>query len=125
MKRKIVVCDESSMVLEALSLVLTDKYEVYTISQSKKLIGAVESIHPDIVLMSAEMHWQFDGNLILQSLFSKTVKTIPVIMMSANPADSESAKAWGADSFLPKPLDLNELYYQLEKCTKMTCRSTA
>ncbi|MDR6734762.1 PleD family two-component system response regulator [Sphingobacterium sp. 2149] len=125
MKRKIIVCDESSMVLEALSLVLTDEYEVYTISQSKKLIGAVESIHPDILLMSAEMHWQFDGNLILQSLFSKTFKNIPVIMMSANPADSDAARAWGADSFLPKPLDLNELYYQLEKCTKVTCRSTA
>ena len=88
--------------------ILADE-KIYTIrafATPAKLFASCEERVPDIVLLDIIMP-DMDGFEVLQELRSFT--DIPVIAFSASPANEDQALALGADDFVHKPFDSDDM----------------
>ncbi|HLX59573.1 MAG TPA: response regulator [Ktedonobacteraceae bacterium] len=109
-QKKILVVDDEPDILEFLRELL--ELEGYIVATSDK--GEyVQQIHdrsfPDLILLDVLLSGK-DGREIVKHLKSQEkTKHIPVIMFSAHPSAEPTARAAGADDFLAKPFEMDEL----------------
>lgn len=116
MNKTIVVCDDDEGILEVVKIVLEDKgYNVVPLSNPEKVTDTIKKVNPDLVLLDLWMPI-LNGDTITKSLKQNSeTKDIPVIIVSANKDTSAIAKETGADSFLCKPFNIDELEQVVEK----------
>jgi two-component system cell cycle response regulator DivK len=110
MTKKVFIFDDNADILELCTLILEDAgYEIKTSTTSNNIVGQVSAYMPDIIFMD---NWLPDvgGIEATQELKSHPdLKHIPVIYFSANNDVSVLAQKAGADSFLSKPFEINDL----------------
>jgi len=110
--KKILVVDDDPDILDALQLALEDAgYEVTTTEKGEyaENLRDTNGGLPDVIILDVLLSGK-DGRIICQRLKSQEdTKHIPVLMMSAHPNAHQSSKAVGADDFLAKPFDIDEL----------------
>lgn len=110
MPHKILILDDDSDILFFCRYVLEDmNFEVVASNHCNDIISQVEAAQPDLILID---NWIPDigGVKATQQLkASEQFKHIPVILFSANSNLVELAKEAGADDYLKKPFDLEEL----------------
>jgi CheY-like chemotaxis protein len=127
MKRKILIVDDSVIVLKALSLKLKSKgYDVLTAADGSAAVSTARREKPDLILLDISfppdvahgggVAW--DGFLIMDWLRRMDeVKDIPIIIITGG--DPEKLKdrslAAGATAFFHKPLDNDELLGVIRK----------
>lgn len=108
---RILVVDDVPENLRLLEAVLVPRgYEVVTASDGRAALGLVESTQPDLVLLDVVMP-RLDGYAVCRQLRAREeTAVLPVIMLTAA-AGTEKTKALeaGADDFIPKPFDQDEL----------------
>jgi CheY-like chemotaxis protein len=114
-KKKILVADDDPSILEAIQLILEDAgYEVIT-AVDGEAIYKMEKDYPDLLLLDIWMSGQ-DGREICKFLKNRdTTKDIPIVMISANKDTEEIAKEAGADDFITKPFEMNDLLKKVSK----------
>lgn len=115
MRGTILVADDDPGIVDALQMVLEDAdYEVRT-TMDGQTVRKVEDQLPDIILLDIWMSGE-DGRDICRLLKSRNAtRNIPIIMISATSDLAQSAKAAGADDFLPKPFHMEHLLKKVEK----------
>ncbi len=110
MNKKVFVFDDNADILELCTIILEDAgYEIKTSSTSNNIIDQVMSYVPDIIFMD---NWLPDVGGIDATRELKqhaTLKSIPVIYFSANNDVKSLAEQAGADGYLSKPFDIQEL----------------
>jgi DNA-binding response OmpR family regulator len=110
MKKNILILDDDSDILFFCSHVFESiGFEVFTSENCNNIVEKVEDTNPDIILID---NWIPDiGGIKAIKVLKKTLhlKDIPVILFSANSNLVELALEAGADSYLKKPFDLDEL----------------
>lgn len=108
-KYKILVADDDPGIVESLQLMLEDAgYEVAT-TVDGETVYKMEKEFPDLLLLDIWMSGQ-DGRQICKFLKKrKHTKHIPIIMISANKDTEQIARDAGADDFLPKPFEMDDL----------------
>jgi DNA-binding response OmpR family regulator len=108
--KKVLVVDDDIDILDALQLTMEYAgYEVIAVSRGDKVIPMVRECQPDLILLDVLLSGA-DGRKIARELKStEYARDIPLILVSAHPSASVSAAAWGADAFLAKPFDLDQL----------------
>ena len=108
-KQRILVADDDLSILEAITLILElDTYLVETVSDAK-VQEKVLTFHPDLILLDIWMSGG-DGREICRTLKEDTkLRSIPIIMISASKDVEMSAKEAGADDFIAKPFEMDEL----------------
>lgn len=110
MNKKVFVFDDNTDILELCTIILEDAgYEIKTSSTSNNIIDQVLSYIPDIIFMD---NWLPDVGGIdatRQLKQHNTLKNIPVIYFSANNDVEALAEQAGADGYLSKPFDIQEL----------------
>ncbi len=78
----------------------------------------MEKEYPDALLLDVWMSGQ-DGREICKFLKNRSnTKHIPIIMISASKDVAASVKAAGADDFLTKPFEMDELIKKVKKYTQ-------
>lgn len=115
MARKIFVVDDERSILEALEFMLLEEgYDVKTASKGNALLR-LDSDLPDVILLDVLLSGE-DGREIAWKLkHQDKTKNIPIIMISAHPNAETSIRECGADDFLPKPFDIDDLLHIVEK----------
>lgn len=115
MNKKILVADDDPAICESLKMMLElEGYEVDT-TVDGAVIYKMEKDYPDLLLLDIWMSGQ-DGRDICKYLKNEPhTKNIPIIMISASRDIRKSAQESGADDFLEKPFEQEEL---LEKISK-------
>jgi DNA-binding response OmpR family regulator len=116
--KKLLVVDDDPDILDALQFLLEDVgYKVTTTEKGEY----AENLHdtndglPDVIILDVLLSGK-DGRLICQKLKSQEeTKRIPIIMMSAHPDAKRSVAVVGADDFLGKPYDVDELLTKIAK----------
>lgn len=109
-RKKILVVDDEPDILEFIQVVLKEEgYNVVTSDKAEYL----EQLHndglPDLILVDVLLSGK-DGREIVKHLKSQEeTKHIPVIMFSAHPGSEETALTAGAEDFLAKPFEIDEL----------------
>ncbi|WP_134090962.1 PleD family two-component system response regulator [Olivibacter sp. XZL3] len=110
MQNKILILDDDEDILYFCSVVFEGlNFEVISSPHSKDIIEQVEQCQPNIILID---NWipGLGGVKATQTLKSNpALNDIPVILFSANSNLPALAEEAGADSYLKKPFDLDEL----------------
>ena len=110
-KARILVVDDVPANLRLLEAVLAPSgYDVVTAADGRAALELAESAKPDLVLLDVVMP-ELDGFAVCRRLREREeTAVLPVIMLTASEG-SEKKKAIeaGADDFIPKPFDQDEL----------------
>jgi len=109
MNRILIVDDERSIRLALRGLLRKAGYEVHEAADGAEAIAAIESTRFDLVLTDLALG-DVDGMAVLSA--SKTARPeVPVVMITAhgNEKVAVSAMKAGADDYVPKPFDNDEL----------------
>jgi DNA-binding response OmpR family regulator len=116
MKKKILVIDDDPDILEPLKLILEDEgYNVQTTYKGSETIQKAKTFKPNVILLDILMSGS-DGRVICKNLKQNhATKNIPVIMMSAHPTAKFDSENSGANDFIAKPFDTEELLKILHK----------
>jgi DNA-binding NtrC family response regulator len=114
--KKIIIFDDDEDILSICSYILEEQgWEVHTYTDCNNITEKVSGILPDVILMD---NWIPDaGGIIATQTLKKTeaLKDIPVIYFSANSDIQILANHAGAQTFLAKPFDLEELERVINK----------
>ena len=122
-KKKILVADDDPAIVDAVQLMLElYDYNVSTTVNGDTIYQLAESSaykmemeYPDLLLLDIWMSGQ-DGRDICKYLKNNPLtKHIPIIMISASRDIFESAKDAGADDFIAKPFQMDELLEKIDK----------
>lgn len=116
--KKVLIIDDDTAILEAMQIALEDEgYTVTTITDGNLAVSQGISVQPGIILLDLLLSGK-DGTEIIK-LFKQNEKTenIPVILLSAHPSASQTAKTSGATDFLAKPFDVDELLTKVKQYT--------
>ncbi len=114
-KKKVMIAEDDTGILEAMQMILEDAgYEVTTTVDGKTLQDMKDEL-PDVLLLDIWMAGM-DGTNVCQYLKSQNrTKHIPIILCSANKDTQHLAKECGADDFLAKPFEMDDLLSKVEK----------
>jgi DNA-binding response OmpR family regulator len=108
--KKIIIFDDDEDILSICTYILEEQgWEVSTYTNCNNIIEKVSNVSPDVILMD---NWIPDegGIIATQALKNnEELKNIPVIYFSANSDIQLLADHAGAESYLAKPFDLEEL----------------
>lgn len=117
-EKKVLVVDDDLDILEALQFTLEDAgYEVKTTDKG----DYAENLHdtngnlPDLIILDVLLSGK-DGRAICRKLKSQEdTRHLPIIMISAHPDAKKSVQEVGADDFLAKPFEIDELLTKVAK----------
>lgn len=111
------IADDDPGIVDAVEMLL--EFEGYTVTSTvdgATVLDMKEEL-PDLLLLDIWMSGE-DGRDICKKLKSANItKNIPVIMISASRDIKDSAMAAGADDFLAKPFEMDELIKKIELLT--------
>jgi DNA-binding response OmpR family regulator len=107
---KILVVDDDLDILVVMEILLTMKgFSVEVTAKWENTLEKVTSFKPDLILLDVLISGN-DGRTICKQLKSQNdTKEIPIIMFSAHPSAAATIAEYGADDFIAKPFDVNDL----------------
>lgn len=114
--KKIIVCDDDQGILDVLQMLLeTEGFTVFTEINSTNLIKQIQSNAPDLVLLDLWMPL-LSGDQVLKSIrTTEGIKNLPVIVLSASVDGNDIASDAGANDFVAKPFDLDDIILKINK----------
>jgi two-component system cell cycle response regulator len=107
----ILVCDDDEPLRELMKVTLGAGYRFVEAADGEIALAELAQERPDLVLLDVMLPG-YSGLDVLQVMRSDdALRDVPVIVVSAwqTPQDREAAVAAGADGFLAKPFELEEL----------------
>ncbi|MCY1693398.1 response regulator [Curtobacterium sp. SL109] len=110
---KVLIADDDPQLVRALGVTLTARgYDVVTARDGRAAIDAVITERPDIVMLDLGMP-RLDGIGVLQGIRAWT--QVPVLVLSGrtDSADKVNALDAGADDYVTKPFQMDELLARL------------
>ncbi len=116
--KKILVADDDPGIVDVMQILLEDDgYAVITTLDGKKVKTLCKQ-NPDMIFLDIWMSGM-DGKIICKDLKSDPLTmNIPVVMFSANRDTKEIALVCGADDFILKPFEINDLLSLAHKYTQ-------
>jgi len=122
-RRRILVVDDDPIIAEVVSSALRDQEEKYEVNSVNNGIEALVEIGrnlPDLIILDVFMP-QLNGFEVCRQLKGNPGRShLRILSLSGShdPDVREKILACGADAFLPKPLDLQELRRQIASLTE-------
>jgi len=106
----VLVIDDNEAILDSVAMVLRwNALRVSTTNRMENFAGEIGTMHPDLILLDKALGWADGCDLCLGLKMDAATQHIPVIMLSAFQDVKERCLSAGADAFLEKPFDINEL----------------
>ncbi|MEJ5090747.1 response regulator [Sphingobacterium faecium] len=112
--KKIMICDDDQGILDVLQMLLElEGYEVLPQLNSIHVIKEIMIHSPDILLLDLWMP-VLSGDQILKAIRNTPeIKQLPVIVLSASGDGHKIAMEVGADGFIAKPFDLDDIMLKI------------
>lgn len=107
--RVLVVDDEPKLVRLVRAVLEADGFRVETAASGEQALEAVESTHPDLVLLDILFPGMLDGYQVCRRIRERSA--VPVIMLTAKAQEVDKLRGFdaGADDYLTKPFSSREL----------------
>lgn len=115
-KKSVAVLDDDQSILDIVSLVLAEaSFKVQAFSDPQKFIQQMEQTPADVVIVDIFIDGT-DGRRVCRDLKSRSrTSQMPVLLMSADHYVGELAQSAGADAWIEKPFDIDELVNIVER----------
>lgn len=105
----ILVVEDDEGILSTLELVLVEEgYRVVTAADGAAALDIVERQKPALILLDMKMP-VMDGWAFARAYRDKPEPRAPVLVVTAARDAAQRAKEVGADGYLPKPFDIDDL----------------
>jgi DNA-binding response OmpR family regulator len=112
--KKILIADDDPAIVDALQFMLEEAGYKVTITVEGEKVEKLVLQKPDLLLLDIWMSGS-DGRKICKRLkTNRNTSDIPVIMISANKDTEEYSKQAGADDFISKPFEMEELLQKVK-----------
>ena len=115
-QKKILVVDDETDILEFLQDLLEGEGYSVSITNEAEYVEKLDAGGlPDLILIDVFLSGR-DGRKIVKHLKSQeATRHVPVIMFSAQTSVEETVKVAGADDFVAKPFELDEVLAKIAK----------
>jgi len=127
LKLKILSVDDEPTNQLVINEILENDYEVQTVYTGEECLEKVVKFSPDLILLDINMPG-IDGYETCERLkLDDATQLIPVIMLSALSTAEEKLKGYevGAEDYIPKPFDHDNLLIKIKKCLSKNIKSNA
>lgn len=114
-RKKIMIADDDPGIIDAICIML--EFEGYEVSCTVNgaTVKDMKDEYPDLLVLDIWMSGQ-DGREICRFLKKgEETKDIPILMISASKDIRQSALDSGADDFLAKPFEMNDLLGKVDE----------
>jgi two-component system KDP operon response regulator KdpE len=122
---RILVVDDEPQILRALRINLTArKYDVVTAADGTNALESTRSDRPDIVVLDLGLP-DIDGVDVIRSL--RTWTPVPIVVLSGRVGSQDKVDALdaGADDYVTKPFNIDELMARIRAVTRRKSTSRA
>lgn len=114
--KTVVICDDDDGILEVTKLFLElEGYKVVTLKNCAGFFDCLVNTKPDVVLMDIWMPNKWGDQVTKELKADPVMRTIPVLLFSANPDIEKVVEISGADGFIRKPFDLEQVKSSIQK----------
>jgi len=107
----ILVCDDDERLRELMRVTLGPDHDFVEAGDADRALELLRSVHPDLALVDVMLPGRSGIELLREVRADRDLSDTPIVVVSAWSRDSDRAAAAeaGADAFLPKPFELDEL----------------
>lgn len=109
-KKKIMICDDDEGIIDVLEMILDEVgHTVISVNDSLKVLAAIDREQPDLLILDLWMP-RLSGQEVLKHLRKYSAhRQLKVIVISASRDGEQVATDAGANQFIAKPFDLNNI----------------
>ncbi|HXB93912.1 MAG TPA: response regulator [Puia sp.] len=118
MKKRVMIFDDDADILEVCTIVLEDNgFEIYTHDNCEDVLQKLDHVLPDVVLMDNKI--PPSGGIPASRVIRGSADhgNLPIVFFSANQDVARLAEEAGADTYVEKPFDLNNLVKTLQRAS--------
>lgn len=117
--KTIVVGEDDEAIIEVVKIILEDGgYKPIGVMEANSIIKIVQKSMPALILLDIWMSGENGGDIAKKIKSDKKLSHIPIVMISANNETEHIAKGVGADGFLQKPFNMEDLMAIVAKFVK-------
>lgn len=114
--RRITVADDNVAIVDAMKIILEDEgYDVTTIIDGTEVFEKVKTTPPDLLLLDIWMSGENGGKICKRLKEINATRKLPIVLVSANKDTQQLAEEAGADGFILKPFDLDDLLVKVKE----------
>lgn len=116
-KRKVLVVDDSDIVLHWVESALSAEFEVIGLTSAVDTAATIYREKPDLVLLDVKMPVLRGDHIVTLARESAGDRPLPVVLFSGMPADelAEKAASCGADGFIQKSGDIDSFVMRVKQ----------
>ncbi|PZR28113.1 MAG: response regulator [Citrobacter freundii] len=108
-QKTVLICDDDPAILDVLQRLLTPHCKIIAEPDSQRVIEWVERHKPNVLLVDLWMPYLSGDQMIRLLKKNKAAANLRIIAISANPNGERVALGAGADHFVAKPFDIDDL----------------
>lgn len=114
--RTILICDDDEGIIDMLEIVLEGNgYHAISVKNSLEVFETIKRVNPGLLLLDLWMP-VLSGDQILKTLRDNPqTNALPVIVISASRDGQQIAVNAGADDFMAKPFDMENLLLKIQQ----------
>ncbi len=118
-RRRVLVIEDDEGIRELVELALSEEdYEVWLMPDGATALASLGEIRPDVILLDMKMP-VMDGWEFARRYHALADRSAPLLVFSAAQDAAQRAAEIGADGYIPKPFDIDELLAAVASAT--TC----
>jgi CheY-like chemotaxis protein len=117
-QKRILVADDDLAILDAIKMILEDEGFLVQVVSNGEAVLQLQFDLPDLILLDIWMSGRDGGEICRQLKAQNHTARIPVIMVSANKDTADIARSVGAEDFIAKPFDIDELVGKVSMYTQ-------
>ena len=107
--KKLLIYEDDETTAEVMVLLFQESYEVKTKSNVNMVLEDVQQFQPDLVLMDLRIPETGGEQATKKIKQEEQWKNLPVIIISADTRLKEKAESSGADDYISKPFEIDDL----------------
>ena len=113
---KILLIDDDPDVRTVMSILLKKEgYEVDTASRREEALAKLEEETPSVILLDVLLSGTDGRELCREIKANDKTRQIPIIMFSGHPGAAVKFESYGADDFIAKPINAEDLLNKLSQ----------
>jgi DNA-binding response OmpR family regulator len=110
-KPTILVCDDDERLRELMRVTLGPEHDFVEAGDADRALELLRSVHPDLALVDVMLPGRSGLELLREVRADRDLSDTPIVVVSAwsRESDRTAAAEAGADAFLGKPFELEDL----------------
>jgi len=107
--KTVLICEDDSNLRTLVRLALGEDYRFFEAPDGPSALALAHRTHPDLIVLDLMLPGQSGLDVLAELRRADDIAATPVIVISAWSHSDEAALKAGADHFVAKPFDPNEL----------------